>query len=159
MASVNTVVCHSVCSFHSVIVCVSTKRTFHKTSVVLISGCWDYGWWFFFFVQQLPCPISLQGRVISKVFQLGCINLKMRREKETVMHFWETLTSHFNFLGSPDSEARVSSCFCPTWEMTHQVQKSSLQGQKDELIGSHPSSVFHPFSLKCFTEYLLCARH
>lgn len=120
---VNPAVCCSVCSLHSVVVCVSTKRAFHKMSVGLISGCWDYGWWFFFFV-QLPCPISLQGRVISKVFQLRCINLRMRREKETVMHFWETMTSHFNFLGSPDSQARVSSCFAlpGRWLRSPEVQ-------------------------------------
>lgn len=144
MTSVNTVVCYSVCSLYSVIVCVSTKRTLHKMSVVLISGCWDFGWWFFFFVQQLPCPISLQGRVISKVFQLGCINLRMRREKETVMHFWETLTSHFNFLGSPDSQARASSCFALPGRWLNKSRSPVSKAKKMSLLGhTHPLYFIH----------------
>lgn len=77
------------------------------------------------------------------------------KEKEIVLYFWKILGHHtlLTSLRIIDPEEGQSSLLRLTCEV-HHIQKPSDQGSM-----GHPHSLFHPLSLKYFTEYQLCARH
>lgn len=113
-------------------------------------------WVIIFLFLQLPCPISLQERVvlyISKVLQLDYITLRMRskkKAKETVTYSWEKTMSHFvNYLEVVDSSVGLNPLLCLACNdpLSPEVQLHKL---KRQAFWTVPILCFLPILTKIF---------